>query len=56
MEQTCQCPTETHGHKAGKCGKPATGPDRMCKPCHDNAAHANRPAKAAWWKPSSWVG
>jgi uncharacterized OB-fold protein len=33
----CQCPSETHGHKAGKCGQVATEPDRMCKPCHDSA-------------------
>jgi len=34
----CQCPSERHGHKAGKCGQLATEPDRMCKPCHDSAA------------------
>ena len=34
----CQCPSETHGHKAGKCGQLATEPDRMCKPCHNKAA------------------
>jgi hypothetical protein len=39
MEKTCGCQTETHGHKAGKCAKPATEPDHMCKPCHDKAAH-----------------
>jgi hypothetical protein len=31
----CQCPSETHGHKVGKCGQLATEPDRMCKPCHE---------------------
>jgi hypothetical protein len=36
----CKCPTETHGHEAGKCGNLATEPDRMCKPCHDKAAKA----------------
>ena len=57
MEQKCQCPTETHGHEAGKCGKLATEPDHMCKPCHDKKAHAkNRPSQAAWWKPSRWFG
>jgi hypothetical protein len=34
----CRCPSETHGHKAGKCDQLATEPDRMCKPCHDSAA------------------
>jgi hypothetical protein len=34
----CKCPTETHGHKAGKCNNLATEPDRMCKPCHDKTA------------------
>jgi hypothetical protein len=34
----CKCPTETHGHKAGKCNNLATAPDRMCKPCHDKTA------------------
>jgi hypothetical protein len=34
----CQCPSETHGHEAGKCNNLATEPDRMCKPCHDKAA------------------
>jgi hypothetical protein len=38
MEKTCRCQTETHGHKAGKCTKPATEPDHMCKPCSDKAA------------------
>ena len=33
----CQCPSETHGHKAGKCAQIATEPDRMCKPCRDSA-------------------
>jgi hypothetical protein len=44
----CKCPTETHGHEAGKCNNLATEPDRMCKPCHDKAAkdmHAARPAR-----------
>ena len=34
----CKCPTETHGHKAGKCNHLATEPDRLCKPCPDKAA------------------
>ena len=34
----CKCPTETHGHKAGKCNNLATESDRMCKPCHDKTA------------------
>jgi hypothetical protein len=41
----CKCPTETHGHKAGKCNNLAAEPDRMCKPCHDKTAkemHAAR--------------
>ena len=41
----CKCPTETHGHKAGKCNHLATEPDRLCKPCHDKTAkemHAAR--------------
>ena len=25
----CKCPTETHGHKAGKCNNLATEPDRI---------------------------
>ena len=44
----CKCPTETHGHEAGKCNNLATEPDRMCKPCHDKAAkdmHAARPTQ-----------
>jgi hypothetical protein len=44
----CKCPTETHGHEAGKCSNLATEPDRMCKPCHDMAAkdvHAARPTQ-----------
>jgi hypothetical protein len=42
----CKCPTETHGHKAGKCNNLATEPHRMCKPCHDKTAkemHVARP-------------
>jgi len=42
----CQCPTETHGHKAGKCNNLATELDRLCKPCHDETAkemHTARP-------------
>ena len=34
----CKCPSETHGHEAGKCNNLATEPDRMCKPCHDKVA------------------
>jgi hypothetical protein len=34
----CKCPSETHGHEAGKCNNLATEPDRMCKPCHDSWA------------------
>jgi hypothetical protein len=34
----CNCQSNTHGHKADKCDKPATEPNRMCKPCHDKAA------------------
>jgi hypothetical protein len=29
----CKCPTETHGHEAGKCANLATEPYDMCKPC-----------------------
>jgi hypothetical protein len=34
----CKCPSETHGHEAGKCNNLASEPDRMCKPCHDKVA------------------
>jgi hypothetical protein len=34
----CKCPSETHGHEAGKCNNLATEPDHMCKPCHDKVA------------------
>jgi len=33
----CKCPSENHGHKAGKCKNLATEPDHMCKQCHDKA-------------------
>jgi len=39
----CQCPSETHGHEAGKCNNLATEPDRMCKPCHDSWADEAMP-------------
>jgi hypothetical protein len=39
----CQCPSETHGHEAGKCTNLATEPDRMCKPCHDSWADEAMP-------------
>jgi hypothetical protein len=32
----CKCPSERHGHEAGKCNNLAAEPDRMCKPCHDS--------------------
>jgi hypothetical protein len=38
MKDTCQCQSETHGHKRGKCREPATEPGHMCKKCHDKAA------------------
>src|SRR5262245_11693993 len=31
----CRCPSDTHGHKAGKCQALAVTPDNMCQPCHD---------------------
>ena len=31
----CRCPSDTHGHKAGKCQALAVTPDKMCQPCHD---------------------
>jgi hypothetical protein len=36
--EVCKCPSETHGHEAGKCNNLATEPDHMCRPCHDKAA------------------
>jgi hypothetical protein len=39
----CKCPSETHGHEAGKCYNLATEPDRMCKPCHDSWADEAMP-------------
>ncbi len=39
----CQCPSETHGHEAGKCNNLVTEPDRMCKPCHDSWADEAMP-------------
>jgi hypothetical protein len=38
----CRCPSETHGHKPGKCNNLATEPDLMCKPCHDKSAKEMR--------------
>lgn len=38
MKQSCECRTETHGHKAGECGHPATEPDRICKTCSEKKA------------------
>src|SRR5262249_33957985 len=31
----CRCPSDTHGHKPGKCQALAVTPDHMCQPCHD---------------------
>jgi hypothetical protein len=39
----CKCPSETHGHEAGKCKNLATELDRMCKPCHDSWADEAMP-------------
>jgi hypothetical protein len=38
MKHKCLCPSESHGHSAGKCKNVATKPDGLCKPCHDNTA------------------
>jgi hypothetical protein len=37
MTEKCKCPADTHGHEAGKCNNLPTGPDCMCKPCHESA-------------------
>ena len=34
-EQTCECPSGNHGHKAGECDKPATREDKRCDPCRE---------------------
>ena len=34
----CQCPSESHGHGAGKCDGVARKPDGLCEPCHDKTA------------------
>jgi hypothetical protein len=34
----CRCPSDNHGHKAGKCKNLATEPDQLCKPRHDKMA------------------
>ena len=31
----CRCPSDTRGHKAGKCQALTVTPDKMCQPCHD---------------------
>jgi len=31
----CRCPSETHGHKPGKCNNLAATSGQLCKPCHD---------------------
>ena len=31
----CRCPSDTHGHKAGKCQALAVTPNNLCQPCHD---------------------
>ena len=39
----CKCPSENHGHKAGKCKNLATEPDHMCKQCHEGGKGNSRP-------------
>ena len=38
LEPKCQCPSESHGHRAGKCDGGARKPDGLCEPCHDKTA------------------
>jgi hypothetical protein len=33
LKRKCQCPSKSHGHKAGKCDGLATEPDGLCEPC-----------------------
>jgi hypothetical protein len=39
MVMKCRCPSDTHGHKAGRCQALAVTPDKMCQPCHDKVEH-----------------
>ena len=38
LKRKCRCPSETHGHNAGKCKGIATESDGLCEPCHERAA------------------
>jgi hypothetical protein len=31
----CRCPSESHGHRPGKCKNLATEANQMCKQCYD---------------------
>jgi hypothetical protein len=52
----CQCPSETHGHEAGKCTNLATEADRMCKPCHDSWADEAMPTAKSLLSEPTRVG
>ena len=34
----CKCPSDTHGHKPGKCRNLAQTPEGMCEQCAERAA------------------
>ena len=37
-KRKCRCPSESHGHNAGKCKRVATEPEGLCELCHERAA------------------
>jgi hypothetical protein len=38
LKRKCRCPSESHGHNAGKCKGIATETDGLCELCHERAA------------------
>jgi len=53
----CRCPSDTHGHKAGKCQALAVTPDNMCQPCHDKVEQElAKPTKQSDKSKPRWRG
>jgi hypothetical protein len=38
LERKCKCPSNSHGHKPGKCDSLATEPDELCETCRGKTA------------------
>ena len=38
LERKCKCPSNSHGHKPGKCDGLATEPDGLCETCRGKTA------------------